>query len=228
MVMEAIVPKTSHRSNLDKGALLEVKMSIFLILLVIGMSGLVFMALPAFGHHAGGHAGGHDLSAGHDISHISSAHGTIHHDTGNISGHSHTFAGIIPSPRTVFSLLALFGAFGEALEHWTPYARPVVAGIALIPAYLVERLLVTPLWNLLVSFSSPPVASLQALTLNRATAITNFTHGRGMVSVTREGREVQFLAQLIDEQSEVPVHQGDSLFIDEVDDAKERLTVRIR
>lgn len=212
-------------------------MSIFLILLVIGMSGLLFMAMPAFSHHAGGHIGGHDIAGGHHLGDLSAgAHHAGHvqgghthsHDISQGSNSSQTFAGIIPSPRTLFSLLAMFGSFGYVLQHLTPYSIPIVSGLALLPTYLVERFIVTPLWNLLVSFSSPPVAPLQTLTLLRAVAVTPFTNGKGMVSVVREGREVQFLAQLVEEQSGLPVQQGDMLYVDEVDDAKERLTVRIR
>ena len=136
-------------------------MSLFLILMVIGMSGLLFMALPAFAHHAGGHIGGHGLHIGHHVGHTHAGHPAGHsphaashsHDTGKGADLSPTFAGIIPSPRTLFSLLAMLGAFGLVMEQLLPFSKPVLLGLALLPAYLVERFIMTPLWNLLVSFS---------------------------------------------------------------------------
>src|SRR5689334_7698507 len=106
--------------------------------MVIGLTGLVMMAIPAFARHGHappphglghGHAGGHVLGNG---GHAGGAHAGGAH-AGGAHAHAHATpskelvaaagdapAGIIrfiPSPRAVFSVLALYGAFGNALVH---------------------------------------------------------------------------------------------------------------
>jgi hypothetical protein len=207
-------------------------MSIFLALLIIGMTGLVFMAIPAFTHHGGGHEIAHDvhLHVGHG--HVPHAHGGheahLHHSTEHGGTGHGTWGGLVPSPRTLFSLLALYGAFGQAIEHLTPLSLWGAAGVSLLPTYLFERFVVTPLWYYLLSFSAPPTPELESLAQETAEATTLFTKGKGMVKVTRDGREVQFLAELVEEQNTYPVQIGEKLTVEAVDATRERLTVRIK
>ncbi|HZO89902.1 MAG TPA: hypothetical protein VFB38_16350 [Chthonomonadaceae bacterium] len=232
-------------------------MLFFLALMVAGFTGLIFLALPGMLHHGMGsqHAGhtghdgghiGHGGHAGHTIgSHHAGhlAHSGQHaggHPTGH-AAHGHgahaeetagtpvkSFGGLVPSPRVIFTWLALYGAFGYGLvggAHWTP----LLAGLAaLVPTWLVDRLLVTPLWNLLFQFQGKPDSPLESLVMGDAEAVTPFTNGRGMVSVVRDGRLVQFCAHLADAQAGMRVRVGDKLRIEEVDAENERLTVTLR
>ena len=133
----------------------------------------------------------------------------------------------IPSPRLIFSVLALYGAFGNALvraAHLTPL---VAALLAVVPAAAVERFAVTPLWNLLFRFEGRSSSPLEELVLGDATAVTAFRNGRGIVSLVRDGRLVQFSAQLIEAQAALEVRVGDRLRVEDLDAQRERLTVSV-
>jgi hypothetical protein len=135
---------------------------------------------------------------------------------------------LIPSPRVIFSLMTLFGAFGYLLVE-TAHFTPIAAGLlAAAPALLMERFAVQPLWNLLFRFQGTPTAPLDELLLSEARAVTSFRNGRGLVSVVHDGRVVQFRAELTAPQKAMPVRVGDTLFIDEVDAPNERVTVSLR
>ena len=54
-----------------------------------------------------------------------------------------------------------------------------------------------------------------------------FRNGRGLVSTVRDGRRVQLAACLRKDQESVPVKVGDRLLIEDVDAAKERVTVSV-
>src|SRR5579871_6264311 len=175
-------------------------MTIFLASMILGLAGMALMALPGFARH--GHAG----TAPHGIGHlghgaVQAGHGATHapgvHVAGTDAGH--IGAGLfwrLPSPRVIFSLMTLFGAFGYALVG-AAHVAPLPAGLlAVIPALLVERFAVTPLWNLLFRFQGTPCASLEELTMTEAKAVTPFRNGRGLVSVVRDGRLVQLRAEL--------------------------------
>ena len=55
----------------------------------------------------------------------------------------------VPSPRAIFSVMTMFGAFGYALVAGLQLA-PLPAGLlALIPACGIEYFAVRPLWNLM-------------------------------------------------------------------------------
>ena len=58
----------------------------------------------------------------------------------------------IPPPRLVFSVLALYGAFGIALLQGDHVSVAWAAVLAIGPALLVERILIRPLWILLFRF----------------------------------------------------------------------------
>ncbi len=217
-------------------------MSIFLILCIIGLAGLVMMAIPGIGKHghAAGHIAGHTTHGG-----LRMGHG---HHGGQVPNASHgqpqgsakapttegapgetpmSAARLIPSPRMIFSLLALYGAFGYGLVEAGNLHVGLAAILAAAPAILLERYAVTPLWNLCFRFQGTPCAPLTNLVLQEAEAVTPFRNGRGLVSVEREGRTVQFSATLMESQQTMPVKVGDRLHIEEVDEKTERLKVSL-
>lgn len=208
--------------------------SLFPILMVVGLIGLALMAVAGFGRHghAGaaphglGHAGHGALQAGHGAGHAPGGHHAV---AGAAPGRgSLGLFGLLPSPRVIFSLLTLYGASGYALVE-TGYFTPLLAGLlAIVPTVLMERLAVQPLWRLLTRFQGTPSAPLHDLVLNEARAVTPFRNGRGLVSVDHDGRVVQFRAQLVARQEAMPVRVGDTLLIDEVDAPNERVTVSLR
>jgi hypothetical protein len=211
----------------------------FLTLMVIGLAGLVVMALPALGGH--GHGYGHGYGHAHSgVAHhapfdlVVSKLGTLLKGKGGpprLNGATPSLAFLflrfLPSPRLVFSLLALYGACGNALVH-AGHFRPVVAALlAVLPALIVERFAVTPLWNLAFRFQAQPSSPLGALVLGEAKAVTPFRNGRGVVAVVRDGRLVQFSANLVEGQSKTPVRVGDPLLVEDVDPDRERLMVSV-
>jgi hypothetical protein len=216
-------------------------MTVFLALMIAGLTGLIVMAIPAFGRH-GSMGTPHGLgAAGHTGLHLGPAQGAIHAG-GAAIGQTLTAAGkgavksasssasnlrFLPSPRMIFSLMALFGAFGNAF-HGALHFTPIVAGlVAVVPTALLEKFAVTPLWNAMLSAQGKPCAPLEALTLCEAEAVTPFRNGKGIVAVEREGRMVQFSAQLLPEQAHLPVQVGDKLRVEEVDATRERMTVTL-
>ncbi|MCW3053141.1 MAG: hypothetical protein JWN14_2311 [Chthonomonadales bacterium] len=216
-------------------------MSVFLALMVAGLTGLIVMAIPAFGRHA--HIGTpHGLgSAGHSGLHLGPAHGAVH--TGaNAVGDALTAAGkgavqsatntasnlrFVPSPRMIFSVLALYGAFGNALFGALHLSMTASALLAVVPAVLLEKFAVTPLWNAMLSSQGKPCSPLEDLTFCEAEAVTPFRNGKGIVAMERDGRLVQFSAQLLPDQAHLPVQVGDRLRVEEVDTARERMTVTV-
>ena len=203
----------------------------FLTLMVIGLVGLLVMAVPAFARHgAVGHGHGHGVH-GHGVHGVLAAKSGVTHalakqsDAGALGPAGATR--FIPSPRLIFSVLALYGAFGNALERAFQLAPLVAALVAVVPAGLIERFCVTPLWNLVFRFAGPSSSPLAELVLCDATAVTAFRNGRGMVSLVRDGRLVQFAAQLVDADAERQVRVGDRLRVEDLDAQRERLTVSV-
>lgn len=179
----------------------------FLVIMAVGLAGLMVMALPALGGHA------------HALVHHAHHAPITHHPT------HQTVTRFLPSPRAVLSFLALYGAFANVLVEVAGFT-PLLAGvIGVVPAALVERLLVTPLWSRLFAFQAAPSAPLDALVLSEAEAVTPFVRGRGVVSVAREGRLIQLSARLCDAQKAWPVRVGDKLRVEAVDAARERAVV---
>ena len=185
----------------------------FLILMVVGLVGLAVMALPALSRHGGGASAGRLGHAGH-------AGHAAHNATPGLTR-------FLPSPRLIFSLLALYGAFANALERAAHLSPVAAALVAVAPALVVERFLVTPLWNLVFRFEAAPSSPLDLLILAEARAVTPFRNGRGLVELVRDGRTVQLRAQLVDQQAGLPVRVGDRLRVEEVDAQRERLTVSV-
>lgn len=244
-------------------------MSIFLTVMIVGLVGLLVMALPGMGRHghaghalrgpgghtpllphlshsgSGGHAaalphaaGGHSLAAPH-----ASAGGVVRAGSNPGSPSDPTFTGLaainadpqqltmlrlLPSPRAVFSVLAVFGVSGYVLTETLRLPMLLAALIALVPAVVIERLVLTPFWNFLFRFQGEPSRPLEELLLCEAVAVTPFRNVRGIVKVNREGRIIQLSAGLIERQAGLAVSVGDKLMIEDVDAPHERVTVSIQ
>lgn len=236
-------------------------MTVFLIIMIVGFTGLMIMALPGMLHHSSmphssssiGHAHVHPGTS--HIAHSGQGHSAPHpHAAGaggaNSGGHAapntggngsqnsaetmnmtvttaHKINSMLPSPRVIFSTLALYGAFGYMFvaAHLLPIIPAYFA--ALIPALLIEKFALTPLWNLMFQFEGKPTTPLENLVMSEATAVTPFPNGKGIVALELDGRTVQFNARLLDEQKEAAVRVGDTLYVEEVDSAKQRLTVSV-
>lgn len=203
----------------------------FLAIMVTGLVGLLLMALPGLSHHAGmASHGAHGLHTGHGVAHAGHAHTAGHHGAqGKIAGNvgRASWLRLIPSPRTVFSLMASYGAFGVLLVAGFKLSYGLAALLAILPAFLFERFVVTPYWNWLTSFGAAPATPLTNLVLTEAVAVTNFQNGRGLVQVEHDGRAVQMMAYLRPDQSTMPVRVGDKLLVEAVDEQKEHLTVSL-
>lgn len=215
-------------------------MTLFLTLMVVGLIGMVMMALPGLMHQ--GHGG--DLSHGTHDFHTDLPGGVAHGGhLGAHIGHGAAAAGhnitsgiengfqwtrLIPSPRVIFSLMTLYGAFGYGLTG-SAHLSPTLAGmIAILPSLLLERYALNPLWKQLMRFDGVPASPLETLVLTEAEAVTPFRNGKGMVSVIHDGRVVQFTARLPEAQATLPVRVGDKLRIEEVDAANERVMVTVK
>jgi hypothetical protein len=228
----------------------------FLILMVVGLAGLAMLAVPALtrhgapapGHPTHAHAGtlGHGAHGAAVVRGVTLRQGQPTASTAKYmadaaeGGSSAAMlpgdaarvgpAGLarwLPSPRGVFTLLALFGAFANAYVEVFHSTRLVAALAAVIPTALVDRWMVRPLWNLVFKLQATPSAPLGALVLNDAVAVVPFRNGRGVVSTHRDGRVVQLAARLCDEDATRAVKVGDRLRIEEVDPGRERVTVSV-
>lgn len=211
----------------------------FLILMVIGLVGLAMMAVPAFARHG-------TAPPAHGPAHLP-AHGPAHlpaHPPGHAGHASHAsgpdqemlpapaaapsgIARWVPSPRGVFTALALFGAFGNVFIDAFHLPLLLAALAAVVPTLLVEWFAVRPLWNLVFRFQAQPSASLDQLILAEAVAVVAFRNGRGIVSTNREGRLVQLRACLSTDEAAQEVRVGDRLRIEDVDAPNERVTVSV-
>jgi hypothetical protein len=219
--------------------------AMFLMLLVIGLFGLALMALPAFNRHGGlghghgaAHGLGHGAAHGHALGHGAHApHALPPHAVSNALtnktqlpadvAHSGKLA-LIPSPRAIFSTTALYGAFGNALLHAAHLPMTIAVVGAILPALLVERLLIRPLWNAAFRNQAMPSSAFEALVLCDARALTAFRNGKGLIETTRDGRRIQLSARLREDQRSLPVAVGAALIIEDVDAAKERVTVAVK
>jgi hypothetical protein len=203
----------------------------FLILMVIGLVGLAAMAIPAFGHGHGALSGHGALRGGIAHGHAAAVpsvgtRGAMQHVLPADPAHESRWR-FLPSPRAVFSVLALYGAFGNAALHAFHLPKLVAAFSAVLPALLIEWALVRPLWRVLFRVQGAASTPLAQLILNEAQAVVPFRNGRGVVSTVRDGRRVQLAASLRKDQQALPVNVGDRLVIEDVDPARERVTVTI-
>jgi len=205
----------------------------FLILMVIGLVGLAAMAIPAFGHGHGALSGHGTLSGHGGVSHAgptslggSTGRGALQQLLPADPAHESRLR-FLPSPRAVFSVLALYGAFANAAEHAFHLPVLLAALSAALPALFVEWALVRPLWRLLFRVQGAACTPLEQLVLSEAEAVVPFRNGRGLVSTVRDGRRVQLVASLRADQLALPVRVGDRLVIEDVDASRESVTVTV-
>jgi hypothetical protein len=196
---------------------------VFVVLMVIGIAGLVVMALPAVAGHGHAHPGhGHWLAPRHAPSPRPTTK-IIPADPASTT----SLLRFLPSPRAIFTTLALYGAFGNALVHAAHFAFAIAALCAMVPALLVEYFAVRPVWNLIFRFQGQPSSPLEHLVCAEARAVVPFRNGRGIVSTVRDGRVVQLSARLRDDDAPIAVKVGDRLRIEDVDAQRERVTVSL-
>ncbi len=162
--------------------------------MVAGLVGLAMMAIPAIGRHGHGHA---DTLHGQPGAYGHAGHGDgvgvrpARNSDGAVvvaDPAPEKKLGFIPSPRVVFSFFALYGAFGNAIlraGHCSPLFSAVVA---LLPALIVERFLIGPLFSLLFRFQARPSSPLEALIFADAHAVVH----QASVSTARVGERHRF------------------------------------
>jgi hypothetical protein len=219
---------------------------VFLTLMAVGLAGLFLMAIPAFARHGAhtAHGGRAILGRGAAVPRLG-GRANAAAGTAIMAGRAGAaasaasarseivctdgarFLRFLPSPRAICSVLALYGAFGNALVHAGHLAFATAALAATVPAFLVEIVVVRPVWNLLFRFQGQPSSPLDTLLLAEATAVIPFRNGRGIVSVVRDARIVQLAATLCEDHATLPVRVGDRLRIEDVDSRRERVTVSI-
>lgn len=215
--------------------------------MVAGLVGLFLMAMPALARHgAHGAHGGHPTLGRGAVPRLSGRSGggsgtalvaskagaavraaSAAREISPADGPATRLLRFVPSPRAICSVLALYGAFGNALVHAAHLRFSMAALVATAPALLVEYLVVRPVWNLLFRFQGQPSSPLEALLLSEARAVVPFRNGRGLVAVVRDGRIVQLAATLREDHGALPVKVGDRLRIEDVDARRERVTVSV-
>ena len=203
-----------------------------LVLLCTGLLGLIAMALPGLARHGGahgipGHAGAPHLPAQGPAHLPAHAPGPASSTSASGRGFLHRGSNFVPEPRAAFTVAALLGAFGYLLEHAAHLPMLLALLCALLPAVAFERMLMRPLWRLLMRFEGRPSTPLEFLLSEEAVAVTPFRNGRGIVQVTRDGRAVQLSAELLQDQLSFPVRVGDKLRVVDVEADGERVSVSV-
>jgi hypothetical protein len=222
-------------------------------LLLIGALGVAAQALFGFAHHGGhsGHAAGSHHAAGaagngahapavHATAH-SASHGQTHAPTHGQNSHGHAEGSArhsdgqqgaraseglarlltILSPLTVFSFLMGMGLTGLLVRA---YLSSIPAGlVATAGGIAFYRLLVRPMWGIVLRFASKPAATLTGAVATEAEALSRFdAQGRGMVRLTVDGEVKSLLAYLEPEDTSkgIAVSPGDPLVVTGVDTKK--------
>jgi translation initiation factor IF-1 len=192
----------------------------YAITLTVGGVGLVTMAIGGLGR---GHAGGGH--AGHG------GHGHLHgHAQARARGTkaASSWLATLTSPRVLFSLLMGFGGTGIALQH--VFAGPALAGSAILGALGFERLIVEPLWRMMLRFAAEPAMTLESCIADEVHAVTSFdAAGNGLVAVEMDGQVSQILATLreSDRATGARIRAGDRLRVEDVDTQRNRCTVSL-
>ena len=226
-------------------------MDLYIFCVVLGAAGMAAMALLGFtSSHSGGGAhahdtGGHEFhgiaghihstptahTAGHAVTHGAISHGVHAHGAHAAHGHIHpegwkSQAWSWLSPRVLFNVLVGFGATGLIAEK---LLGPVLAmPIALVGGLAFEAVVVRPIFNSLFRFESQPAQTLESAIMSQGKAVTGFdVNGNGLVSLELGGEIVQILGTLTrdDRNAGVRVRAGDAVRIEDVDSARNRITV---
>lgn len=199
--------------------------SLFVVAMLVGLGGLILMAVPGAMHRSHHSHGRLHLHAPKSRLHAGKA-------TATIAGTSRASAAVralrfFPEPRTILSLIALFGAAGNALQHALGLSLGWATAGASVIAVGLEAALVAPLFRFVLRFQGRPSSPLTGLICESAEAVTAFRNGKGIVQVVRDGRAVQLAARLRQEQERLPVRVGDTLRIEDVDEAGGKVTVSV-
>jgi hypothetical protein len=214
-------------------------MSLFLATLGFGLGGLLLMALPGMRRHGRAtHTRVHAKARAPVRTHARSRANAAPHGGQAHAVHApqhapnHAFAdGIlhyVPEPHVIFSLLALFGAFGNVLQRTLHLPFGIAAPGAAVIALALEWLIVGRLWRLASRFTGEPASPLASLVMDQAEAVTAFRNGKGIVRAVLDGRTVQLSAELLDDERSLAVRVGDRVTIQEVDPDRERVRVSLR
>ena len=133
---------------------------------------------------------------------------------------------MLMAPRLLFAGLLGFGLIGIALQ--TLLGGIALLLVAIAGAIVVERVLINPLWKFALRFASNPATTLASATMGEAIAVSNFDkNGQGIISIEVDGHVQQVLATLqgSDLASGVRIRAGQSVRVDEVDEARQRCIV---
>jgi hypothetical protein len=183
---------------------------------------MALSGLGSRGHGGSAHSGAHGHGAHHLHLPVKSVKNVAHGQ----SIASRTFW-TLTSPRVLFSFALGFGVAGEATRA---LGEPVQFVAAVLGGIVLERFLVTPLWNFAMRFASTPARTLESAVADEAMAVTSFdANGQGIVSIEVDGQVVQCLATLTagDRDLGVRVRAGQRLRIDDVNSAQNRCTVSL-
>lgn len=206
-------------------------MDLYVSSLVLGVVGLGAMALSGLGNRGhGGPSGGHGHAAGGGRAGGGHAHGAArgaHGSHGASAANRAVFA--LTSPRVIFSFFLGLGAAGLLGRPFL--GGPILLGAAIVGGVFFERVLVSPLWNVLMRFASTPSSNLESAVTDEATAVTSFdANGQGIVSVEVDGQIMQILATLRPNDrllGGARIRAGQRVRVEEVDSEKNRCTVSL-
>jgi hypothetical protein len=175
-----------------------------------------------------GQARGHAAVHAHARGHAGRAHASAAAAPIQIHGVADSVLRFVPEPHLIFSLLALFGAVGNVLQRTLhlPVATAALGAGAI--AAVLQWLIVARLWRFAFSFTGQPTSPLASLVMEPAEAVTTFHNDRGIVRAVLDGRAVQLSAELVADESGLPVQVGDRLTIQEVDPEHEHVHVSVR
>jgi hypothetical protein len=219
-------------------------MNVYLFATVLGLLGLVLMAVlgglhgtgSGYAHAHAGHTPGQpgaQPGSGGSAHHGHTGLKDLHHGAGH--GHGPTAQGgawllTLASPRVLLSLALGFGLTGLLLAHLLPGVLLLAA--AVLGAVLFESLLIRPYWSFLLRFESRPALTLASVSGGPAQAATDFdTRGAGLITFELNGETRQMLAHLhpvVPQTSNAsgPVRRGEALTIESIDEPTNRCTVR--
>ncbi|RYX84107.1 hypothetical protein EON83_11380 [bacterium] len=172
------------------------------------------------GHTSSGHA-----ANGHGAHHAHHAHGRTHNEPNGGGFNLRTAVLSWLSPRVLLTVGMGVGATGVLVANVLP-VEPLRCLASLLGGVALEKLIVSPLWNMLTRFASTPARTLESAVLEEATAVTGFdTSGCGLVSINLDGHEMRLLGRLAAEHREQRVRSGDILIVDSVDGARGQCVV---
>ena len=203
-------------------------MDFFLVAFVLGVAGLVVMAVGALGHHGAGgrgtgpHAHGAHVHGAHARG--ANTHAAVH---GTAQGAVRDTVLALASPRVLFALLLGVGAAGLLLRPLL-HGGVLLAAVAFALGVMFERGAVAPMWRFVERFASAPAQTLETALYDHAHAASGFdARGEGLVALELDGQVVQLLGRLCPEDRARRVRAGDRLRVEAVDAERNRCTVSV-